>query len=387
MAFVGLPSSQRLAGQVARGQGMGEWENIQLVPATNAAQLQAVPCIAISQAPGGPYAQLNLTLPSGVSVVVMTDVWNTKSGRGDVTVRACRNYVSAYVNVSNATASDVYDTVMGYPELMYGYKPWGQTITGESPYLRLPQRVGELPPVLAYINYTLSFTDGRGDFSFDIWLTRSYEPSSATVGDLEVMVWFYHSPGFNPMGYPAPNATFYVPTFINGTLVNATWQAYAAKSIPWTYIALALNPPLSGGSIEVPLTQLLDDAGQLYDKIWNYSFSDLYLNDVELGMEYTSLTWPPVDVSVSAWYKVYSFGFLVSPEAITTVTKVVTQAASPITITSAATVTTATTSITTSLVTVTTRSWGSSTLYLVVAAAIAGLLAGFYIGGKRGARR
>ncbi|MGC9113201.1 GH12 family glycosyl hydrolase domain-containing protein [Acidilobus sp.] len=389
LVLVGFLSSQcSAAGPVARGQGIGEWENIQLVPVANATQLQAVPCIAVSQAPGGPYAQLNLTSLSGVSAVIMTDVWNTRSGSGDVTVRACRTHVSAYVNVINATASNIYDTVMGYPEIMYGYKPWGQTVTGESPYLELPQAVGRLPPILAYLNYTLNFTNGRGDFSFDIWVTRSYEPSSVTVGDLEVMVWFYHTPGFNPMGYPSPNATFYVPTFINGTLVNATWQAYVARSIPWTYIAVVLSPPASSGSVEVPLTQLLGDVGQLYDKLWNYSFNDMYLNDVELGMEYTSLKWPPVDVNVTAWYRLYSFGFLVPLETTTTVTKVVTQTASPVTLTSTTTATTIITSVINSSATTTPAGrQEANSIYLAAAAAIVGIIVGIAVGLYLGSRR
>lgn len=352
--------------------GDGPWEYVGLIPPVNATALEIVPCVTLSQAPGGQYSQYNLTFASGVSVVITPDVWNTRSGSGEVTVMACSDGFFASIVNYNATATNVYDTVMGYPEIIYGYKPWGQVITGQSPYLQLPAKVGDLPLIVAYINYSLGFPNGRGDFSFDMWLTRSYEPSSVGADDLEIMVWFYHSPGFNPAGYSRPNATFYIPTMVDGRVVNATWQAYMALHFPWTYMAFVLTPPLGNGSIAVPLNNIFSDASLLWSQVSNYSFDQLYLNDIELGMEYSSVQWPPVDVNVSAWYKVYSYGFLVAPRQVTTVTSTTTSTAvvtSTITstITSALTVTSTVT--VTKLVGVGVYSFAALSLVIVLLAA------------------
>ncbi|MGC9071292.1 MAG: GH12 family glycosyl hydrolase domain-containing protein [Acidilobus sp.] len=330
--------------------------DIQLVSQPNATPLIAVPCVIASQPPGGPYAMYNVTFPSHVSVVIEPDVWNAKSGQGDVVVKYCREGVFAYVNNTGTTALNVYDTVLGYPEVIYGYKPWGQTMTGESPALALPLKASLLPNITVYLNYTLDFTDGRGDFSFDLWLTRAYKPSSVGQGDLEVMIWLYHSPGFVPMGYPRPNATFVAPMVVNGTAVNVTWTAYVARSIPWTYIALALTPPLMSGAVQFSLTQLLAEASSLWQEVSNYSFGQLYLNDAELGMEYTSLTWPPIDVNVSAWYAIYSYGFLLSalPQQTTkTLTTIITPTASTTTPATASTKTSTVTKTVSSTTTIT----------------------------------
>jgi len=345
--------------------GGGPWEYIELMPPVNATALEIVPCVTLSQAPGGQYSQYNLTFASGVSVVITPDVWNTRSGSGEVTVRACGDGFFASIVNYNATATNVYDTVMGYPEIIYGYKPWGQVITGQSPYLQLPAKVGDLPLIVAYINYSLGFPNGRGDFSFDMWLTRSYEPSSVGANDLEIMVWFYHSPGFNPAGYSRPNATFYIPTMVDGRVVNATWQAYMALHFPWTYMAFVLTPPLGNGSIAVPLSSIFSDASLLWSQVSNYSFDQLYLNDIELGMEYSSIQWPPVDVNVSAWYKVYSYGFLVAPRQVTTVTS---------TTTSTTTMTSTVTSTTTQVTMLTRTTTSTATITSTIASTITSAL-------------
>ncbi len=131
---------------------------------------------------------------------------------------------------------------------------------------------------------------------------------------------------------------------VDGRVVNATWQAYVALHFPWTYMAFVLTPPLGNGSIAVPLSSIFSDASLLWSQVSNYSFDQLYLNDIELGMEYSSVQWPPVNVNVSAWYKVYSYGFLVAPRQVTTVTS---------TATSTATVTSTITSTITSALAVT----------------------------------
>ena len=364
----------------AAAQGYGGL--VQLVPLPNATQLSSR-CITSSTWPGGPYTMANVTSASGLSIVIMPNPWNTKSGGGTISVSACKDYVEASVVNYNVTAVNPPLTVLGYPEVIYGYKPWGQVQTGESPLLELPERVGELPGILVYINYTVGFPNGRGDFAFDIWVTRAYRPKSVGYGDLEIMVWLYTTPDNSPMGYRAPNFTVALPTVINGTVVNATWGVYVARSIPWTYMAFALEPPVRSGYVVFPLSSILAAAAQEWSRLFNYSLYGMYLNDVEIGLEYSSIAWPPVGVNVSAWYKIYSYGFVVVPRGTATITAtatvVSTTTAPPITTTSTTTVTvtataTATATATRTVGTATARSLEAALAIAIVAIVVLAVL-------------
>ena len=139
-------------------------------------------------------------------------------------------------------------------------------------------------------------------------------PPETVLGYPEVMIWLYRSPGFNPMGYQSPSLTLGLPAVVNGRPGVVNWGVYIADPMGpgrWTYVAFVMEPPLASGSVLVPLTLMLRSLQELLP--WGSEVMDLYLNGLELGMEYTSLAWPPTKVSVLARYRLNSYGVLVLP--------------------------------------------------------------------------
>ncbi|ESQ25578.1 MAG: Glycosyl hydrolase family 12 [uncultured Acidilobus sp. JCHS] len=272
-------------------------------------------CVEASSTKAGEPGWVAVKDPEGHSVVVDPNPWNTWEGWGNSSAKLCSDGLNVVVSYSEATATRPPETVLGYPEVIYGYKPWGSLSTSTSPLLQLPAKVGQLPQALAYVDYLVEFPNGRGNLAFDLWLTRG--PGQGRVGprELEVMIWLYRSPGFNPMGYQSPNRTLGLPTVVNGRPGVVNWGVYIADPMGpgrWTYVAFVMEPPLASGSVLVPLTLMLRSLQELLP--WGSEVMDLYLNGLELGMEYTSLTWPPTKVSVLARYRLNSYGVLVLPQ-------------------------------------------------------------------------
>jgi hypothetical protein len=102
---------------------------------------------------------------------------------------------------------------------------------------------------------------------------------------------------------------------VNGRPGVVNWGVYIADPMGpgrWTYVAFSMEPPLASGSVLVPLTLMLRSLQELLP--WGSEVMDLYLNGLELGMEYTSLAWPPTKVSILARYRLNSYGVLVLPQ-------------------------------------------------------------------------
>ncbi|ADL19820.1 Endo-beta 1,4-glucanase [Acidilobus saccharovorans 345-15] len=273
-------------------------------------------CVAASSTKAGESSWVTVKDPQGHGIAVDPNPWNTWEGSGSSSVKLCSDGLDVVVSYSEATAARPPETVLGYPEVIYGYKPWGALSTPTSPLLQLPAKVGQLPQALVYVDYSVEFPNGRGNLAFDLWLTRGPGQNGVGPRELEVMIWLYRTPGFNPMGYQSPSSTLALPTIVNGRPGIVNWGVYIADPMGpgrWTYVAFTLEPPLASGSVVVPLTLVLRSLRDLLP--WGNEVSDLYLNGLELGMEYTSLTWPPTRVSVMARYRLNSYGVLVLPQA------------------------------------------------------------------------
>ena len=285
---------------------------VRLVPPPGSPELEGG-CVEVRYGAAGEGGPRRIGSGRGYGIAVDPNPWNTESGSGDVAVKACPYGFEAVAKYSSATARSPQETVLGYPEVIYGYKPWGRLSTPAHPALRLPARVGDLPPAAALVDYSVEFPDGRGNMAFDLWITASYMPDRAAPGDVELMIWLYRE-GMTPMGYERPTATVTLPAIINGAASEVNWGVYVAHPMgpgKWTYVAFTLEPPVASGRVLVPLTALLRSASSTLEGLLGRRLEDMYLNGVELGMEYTSRRWPPVGAPVEARYVLRELGLLV----------------------------------------------------------------------------
>lgn len=160
--------------------------------------------------------------------------------------------------------------VRGYPEVIYGQKPWNASTTA-----RLPRVVDDVKTARVALGFN-SVREGSGNLAFDIWLTTSnLRPAGSDHLPLahELMIWLDRWGGMVPAGSV-------VDTVMLGGI---TWDLYATTATwgpePWQYLAY-----LPRGVVPSPATldlrQFLDHLkarGSITGREW--------LASVELGNE------------------------------------------------------------------------------------------------------
>lgn len=271
-----------------------------LAPA-GGATLTLVPApasLAISASPGDPEPAPFAAGPA----FVYPDLYNlADTGAGTVTQSAAAGG-ALRTTVALSGASGRSSGALGYPEVQFGPKPWcAQASCPEpavAPALPLPTRLASLPSVAALTQYTLSVpAAGAADVAFDLWLTRTPDPSAASAGDLEVMLWLGHAgPGILP---GSPVGTVSIPSYQDGAWTPSTWQLYVQHAVPgdagghWTVVYLVLQTPVLDGRVGIGLTEALATAARQlelrYPAGWGPGAEDplgLYLDDIELGSEF-----------------------------------------------------------------------------------------------------
>jgi hypothetical protein len=194
--------------------------------------------------------------------------------------------------------------IIGYPEVIYGYKPFGALLSDQSPLLRLPLKLSEIPELWSFSDYAVisgKDPDLALDVAYDFWLTREPKPSTIRKGDIELMVWTYHR-NLRPAGALIKDSGVDIPTWINGTLKKAHWVAYLSDVDSPTrtsiLISFALDEDGSGGAenggisqglVGVNLKEILHQTVILVNRKagWESSYvSGLFVNDIELGTEF-----------------------------------------------------------------------------------------------------
>jgi len=174
--------------------------------------------------------------------------------------------------------------VIAYPEVIYGFKPWGvpeeQLVSSK---LVLPQRLVELPKIIALVDYTVLDSSTGLNLAFDIWLLRSRVPRPPRQGDVEIMVWLYSdgSPRPIPAGIFVKSVEQQV--VFDGIPRVAIFDIYVERSVGngWTYIAFSLRESVERGEIILDISSLLDIAIE----ILGFKREELYLTSIELGFE------------------------------------------------------------------------------------------------------
>ena len=107
--------------------------------------------------------------------------------------------------------------VKGYPEVVYGRKPWSRVSTTSE----LPKQIGAVERLeVDYEAYLMA--EGRYNLSFDFWITRDNPPSESGISH-EIMIWMDHDSA------PAAPQYYVGPVRLDGAL----WDLYVWPDRVW----------------------------------------------------------------------------------------------------------------------------------------------------------
>ena len=158
--------------------------------------------------------------------------------------------------------------VKGYPEVIYGFKPWNlPTRTA------LPKQISALRELRVDYEAYLD-AEGAYNLAFSMWVTRDNPPTPEGITH-EIMVWMDRSCGFEP--YPDSRVAEVELGGATYTLVIETEQSTFGQ----TYIAFVSHVDQFKGSVDfAAFLAYLVEKGHVPD--------DHYVTDIELGNEAVS---------------------------------------------------------------------------------------------------
>lgn len=193
--------------------------------------------------------------------LISNNVW----GKGNVTAYSQRVFFDSESYRFGWDWRWPYNTsqVRGYPEVIYGKKPWNASST-----------VAHLPCPILDANLEVEFdlaTEATGVYNtaFDIWLTSTKEARPEDIL-FEIMIWIDNH-GMRPLG--SVHDTIEI-----GGVSYDVWVATGAGEYGWTYICLKATKPYLTGRIDLgAVMQYLTSTGLVEDTV--------FLADVEFGNE------------------------------------------------------------------------------------------------------
>ncbi|MEM1694850.1 MAG: hypothetical protein QXL19_10505 [Ignisphaera sp.] len=270
--------------------------------------IRIIPCgyNSVAQVSGG--ARWNAQ-PIG-NASIDPNIWNIRSYEGGVVMR-CSAGGPLVVN-SNISLSTNLGNTYAYHEIIYGPKPWGMPSNHPSSIhpVKLPEPLSVYineKRLIMYTKFNIERLDQSTNFAYDIWITESprYTGGPGT-NDVELMIWVYRAGNRSvnaPMPVPAGSIVMreYIPTLINGNLVNASWSIWYKPDVEWggwDYIAFVLATPST--DVAIDLTEILKIMvkvlGQQKPGLYGSDGSKLYsyyINNIEFGTEVFSYTAGP----------------------------------------------------------------------------------------------
>ncbi|MGC9135396.1 GH12 family glycosyl hydrolase domain-containing protein [Caldivirga sp.] len=210
--------------------------------------------------------------------------WNAEcNGTSGTVDMSINGGLRTIVNLTKAKMKNPNLGVLGYPETIYGYKPFGRVRTAINQKLPLPLTTGDLPNAWINLEYeVVNHGSLRMNFSFDLWLTRGSDQAGIFRGDLELMIWLYH---FNLRPAGLPEGTIEAPILVNNAAENAKWEVWFGDTGQWNILTLRLANPLKVASVSLPLRGFIEKALSIVSgKLIN--ITGYYLNGLEVGTEY-----------------------------------------------------------------------------------------------------
>ncbi|ADM27702.1 glycoside hydrolase family 12 [Ignisphaera aggregans DSM 17230] len=209
-------------------------------------------------------------------------------------VNSALGYQRMYIYIHNLTIKIVSDLhsiqpvqwVNGYPEIYVGRKPWDtRYIDGYG--VAFPINVDNPRQFVVSFYVCIEDLDPTMNFNIaaDAWIVReSVARAPGTPpgkGDIEIMVWLF-SQNLGPAGDRVGEEI--IPIVINGTRIDAKWDVYLQRSVPWggwDYIAFAPSGwSVRCGSVAYDPTLFIQAAKKYV------SMSGYYLLNWEIGTEW-----------------------------------------------------------------------------------------------------
>ncbi|AJG41198.1 endoglucanase [Thermotoga sp. RQ7] len=211
------------------------------------------------------------------------NLWNVERYTGTVVMRFDGERLTFNGDVEDLSAREPERYILGYPEFYYGYKPW-ENHAAEGTKLPLP--VSSVKFFTVDLSFEIDHMPSLPlNFAMETWLTRKKYQTEASIGDVEIMVWFY----FNELTPGGKKVGEYTISFeLNGEKTRGTWELWHAEW-DWDYLAFRLKDPVRKGRVRFNVKDFLDVAGEyLSGSTRVKDFDDLYFTVWEIGTEFGS---------------------------------------------------------------------------------------------------
>jgi Glycosyl hydrolase family 12 len=237
-------------------------------------------------------------LPLGCSSID-GNIWSVNSADGGVTMRLNQGLTTSAQlhNIKN------HGAIVGYPEILYGYKPFGSILTAQSEVLAFPIHVSAFPDVWSVTGYSVHSGNAQLplDFAYDLWITQLFKPNKMQKGDVELMIWLFHQ-NLKPAGKFYPKRSFTAMVRVNGKLEPKVFDVYSSdpniKNHTSLLVSFAMRDQegagsLSGGTptadLALNLREMLRQMVLVLNGEFGWSKETMnaeYVNGIELGSEF-----------------------------------------------------------------------------------------------------
>ncbi|NJE05316.1 endoglucanase [Thermococcus sp. M36] len=240
---------------------------------------------------------------NGTELIMELNFWNIKTfnGSAEMIYYKSNHTIRFYANLSDIVMKEPQHYVHGYPEVIYGYKPW----TGHGTTGKLPEKVRDIGSFRITLEYFLWHErDLPINLAMETWITSEKKAEGVKEGDVELMVWLYSNSLLRPAG--SEIKTIQVPMIVNGTLMEAEWEVWLyCNAFPWDLITFRLTEPIKSAKVELDIVPFLSAAEEVFEEnpCRVKSFGELYLEDWEIGTEFGS----PYKRSASFEWWIYEF--------------------------------------------------------------------------------
>jgi hypothetical protein len=237
------------------------------------------------------------------------DLWGLGSGSVGVDTLCYSGGTSGVVtNVADFTNVGGASGVLAFPHLEYGQDLWGGSPGTMAPGFGLPETVSEATHAPMWLTNHYAISD-KGSAAYDyVWdnFLSTYEATPGNTSgpgnySLEVMVWMSTGYEGNPFAYHPIDASMRIPTLINSTLSEQSWdfsyfcQGYRDHELTALFFyngtagGIGVRDRTFGVSFSAVLLGLNRMIRDAKESCWSYpanSDSKLYLDNLNLGSEF-----------------------------------------------------------------------------------------------------
>ena len=137
--------------------------------------------------------------------------YTVMNNRWGSTAEQCINVTGTGFRIASQKGSTSGGAPLSYPAIYVGCH-----YDGCSPGTNLPRRLSQIGSAPSSISYT--YVGGTFDAAYDIWMDPT--PKTTGVNQMELMIWFNHQGGVQPVGSPVGNTT----------VGGKTWQVWQGNN-------------------------------------------------------------------------------------------------------------------------------------------------------------